>query len=416
MAQILEQQERIADTSLTLEMQRIAAEHDWEKVREQREAEMQDELRAMYKLREQEIISQLMQLENKQYDMEQENQSLREKLEEYQRKEREEAEKMAETISGAPEDTETADAEVEVTTREALQQRTPTHARGMYPPSPLFTARGAVGTTSPTHTPTCTHLHHYSPHAGGRRRMQRRPTHTDPRTGWTIIHRTREALEVARKRRLMHARHNKPDAHRPTHGVCTHLHHYSPHAGGTRGRAQAEAHACAAQQARRTPTHARGMYPPSPLFTARGRHSRSRASGGSCMRGTTSPTHTDPRTGYVPTFTIIHRTREALEVARKRRLMHARHNKPDAHRPTHGDEDGDSYMTSPDSPGAAGLNRSHSSPNIAKVSSDEEETCVPAFDRSTKPTKVAPSSDLHQRDFQPVWGDVVSNRDCVILK
>ncbi|CAH0678203.1 unnamed protein product [Spodoptera exigua] len=234
MAQILEQQERIADTSLTLEMQRIAAEHDWEKVREQREAEMQDELRAMYKLREQEIISQLMQLENKQYDMEQENQSLREKLEEYQRKEREEAEKMAETISGAPEDTETADAEA---------------------------AR---------------------------------------------------ALSAARAR------------------------------------------IAAVTQQRRQ----------------------------------------------------LDRTREALEVARKRRLMHARHNKPDAHRPTHGDEDGDSYMTSPDSPGAAGLNRSHSSPNIAKVSSDEEETCVPAFDRSTKPTKVAPSSDLHQRDFQPVWGDV----------
>lgn len=44
-----------------------------------------------------------------------------------------------------------------------------------------------------------------------------------------------------------------------------------------------------------------------------------------------------------------------------------------------------------------------------QVSSDEEEPCVPAFDRSTKPAKVAPSSDLHQRDFQPVWGDVVSH-------
>ncbi|VVC94748.1 unnamed protein product [Leptidea sinapis] len=77
MQQILEQQQQIADTSLTLEMQRIEAEQ----------------------LREQEIISQLMQLENKQFDMEQENQTLREKLEEYQRKEKEEAEKMAELSS-----------------------------------------------------------------------------------------------------------------------------------------------------------------------------------------------------------------------------------------------------------------------------------------------------------------------------
>lgn len=35
----------------------------------QREMEPQDEVRSLYKLREQEIISQLMQLENKQYDM-----------------------------------------------------------------------------------------------------------------------------------------------------------------------------------------------------------------------------------------------------------------------------------------------------------------------------------------------------------
>ncbi|XP_022815335.1 ubiquitin carboxyl-terminal hydrolase 8 isoform X3 [Spodoptera litura] len=240
MAQILEQQERIADTSLTLEMQRIEAEQDWEKVREQREAEMQDELRAMYKLREQEIISQLMQLENKQYDMEQENQSLREQLEEYQRKEREEAEKMAETISATSEDTEAADAEASRAVAAAARE--------------LAAARARIAAVT----------------------LQRRQ-----------LDRTREALEHERKRKLQHARHNKPDAHKPSH-----------------------------------------------------------------------------------------------------------------------DEDGDSYMMSPDSPGAAGLNRSHSSPNIAKVSSDEEEPCVPAFDRSTKPTKVAPSSDLHQRDFQPVWGDV----------
>ncbi|XP_022815336.1 ubiquitin carboxyl-terminal hydrolase 8 isoform X4 [Spodoptera litura] len=210
MAQILEQQERIADTSLTLEMQRIEAEQDWEKVREQREAEMQDELRAMYKLREQEIISQLMQLENKQYDMEQENQSLREQLEEYQRKEREEAEKMAETISATSEDTEAADAEASRAVAAAARE--------------LAAARARIAAVT----------------------LQRRQ-----------LDRTREALEHERKRKLQHARHNKPDAHKPSH-----------------------------------------------------------------------------------------------------------------------------------------------------VSSDEEEPCVPAFDRSTKPTKVAPSSDLHQRDFQPVWGDV----------
>lgn len=42
---------------------------DWEKIRQQNESENRDEIRAMYKLREQEIISQLMQLESKQYDM-----------------------------------------------------------------------------------------------------------------------------------------------------------------------------------------------------------------------------------------------------------------------------------------------------------------------------------------------------------
>ncbi|CAH2268517.1 jg3777 [Pararge aegeria aegeria] len=71
------------------------------------------------------------------------------------------------------------------------------------------------------------------------------------------------------------------------------------------------------------------------------------------------------------------------------------------------EDDGDAYMGSPtDSTGAVGLNRSQSSPNIAKLSSDEDEVPMPAFDRSTKPSKVAPSSEMHHRDFQPVWGDV----------
>lgn len=42
---------------------------EWEKTRQHHETEHRDELRAMYQLREQEIISQLMQLENKQFDM-----------------------------------------------------------------------------------------------------------------------------------------------------------------------------------------------------------------------------------------------------------------------------------------------------------------------------------------------------------
>lgn len=42
---------------------------------------------------------------------EQENQSLREQLEEYQRREREEAEKLAETIASAPEETGATDVE-----------------------------------------------------------------------------------------------------------------------------------------------------------------------------------------------------------------------------------------------------------------------------------------------------------------
>ncbi|XP_075984390.1 ubiquitin specific protease 8 isoform X2 [Anticarsia gemmatalis] len=208
---ILEQQERIADSSLTLEMQRIEYEQDWEKVRMQHETEVQDDLRAFYKLREQEIISQLMQLENKQYDMEQENQSLREQLEEYQRREREEAEKLAETIAGASDETSATDVEVE-------------------------RAREAA------------------------------------------------AREVA-----------------------------------------AAAARIAAVRSQRS---------------------------------------------------VLDRTRERLEAERKRKLQHAR----DKRKPADRDERG--------------------------VSSDEEEPCAPTFDRSTKPSKVAPSSDLHQRDFQPVWGDV----------
>lgn len=240
---ILEQQERIADSSLTLEMQRIEAEQDWEKVRMQREVEVQDDLRAFYKLREQEIISQLMQLENKQYDMEQENQSLREQLEEYQRREREDAENLAETISSANEDTGTTDV-------------------------------------------------------------------------------------IAERARLI-----------------------------------SEQQAVAAAAAR--------------IDAVRQQRDQ------------------------------LDRTRELLEAERKRKLAHARDKrKPDLDKISHGDDDGDTYMISPDSPGATGLNRSHSSPNIAKVSSDEEEPCAPTFDRSTKPSKMAPSSELHQRDFQPVWGDV----------
>lgn len=39
---------------------------------------------------------------------------------------------------------------------------------------------------------------------------------------------------------------------------------------------------------------------------------------------------------------------------------------------------------------------------------EEEEVPAPQFDRSTKPHKLAPPSDMQQRDFQPVWADVVS--------
>ncbi|KAG7309478.1 hypothetical protein JYU34_005446 [Plutella xylostella] len=243
MAQILERQETIADTSLTLEMQRIECEQDWEKTRVQQETAERDELKALFQLREQEIISQLMQLENKQYDMEQENQSLREKLEEYQRKEKEEAEQLAETItsSSAPAQSDLQQSE----TARLLQDHQ------------LVTA------------------------------------------------------DLALKRQRIQ---------------------------------QVEA-----QRAR------------------------------------------------------LDRTRERLEAQRKRRLAQARASR----KPVEKDEDGDTYMVSPGDSPPPGLNRSHSSPNIAKISSDEDEPAVPTFDRSTKPVpKVAPSSDLKQRDFQPVWGDV----------
>ncbi|XP_063382733.1 ubiquitin carboxyl-terminal hydrolase 8 isoform X6 [Cydia fagiglandana] len=233
MAQIIQQQERLADTSLTLEMQRIEAEQDWEKTHFQRETEERDDVRALYKMREQEIISQLMQLENKQFDMEQENLSLRQQLEEYQRRERAEAEKIADSIA-----TDDANAEKQLVILEQAMQ-----AREL-------------------------------------------------------------AAAAARVDAVREQRHE------------------------------------------------------------------------------------------------LDRQREALEQERKRKLAHAREKrKPVLDK----DEDGDTYMVSPDD-GPAGLNRSQSSPNIAKqVSSDEDES-PPSFDRSVKPTKVIPRN--HQRDFQPQWGDV----------
>ncbi|XP_026331617.1 ubiquitin carboxyl-terminal hydrolase 8 isoform X2 [Hyposmocoma kahamanoa] len=128
MQRILEQQERIADTSLTLQLQRIEAEQDWERVRLQREAEQRDELRVMYQLREQEIISQLMQLENKQYDMEQENQQLRDQLEEYQRRDREEAERISDDLTATHSESEEVErqrliAEKAMTAREVAASR-----------------------------------------------------------------------------------------------------------------------------------------------------------------------------------------------------------------------------------------------------------------------------------------------------
>ncbi|CAH2053994.1 unnamed protein product, partial [Iphiclides podalirius] len=242
---ILEEQERIADTSLTLEMQRIEAEQDWEKVREQRETEPRDELRAMYQLREQEIISQLMQLENKQFDMEQENQSLREQLEEYQRREREEAERLAEAIAQG-EDRTSSGADNQAREAEAQAVR-------------------ALG------------------------------------------------LEAGRELALRRAR----------------------------------------------------------IAEVRAQRQR------------------------------LDRRREALEAERKRKLAEARARaKPQ-------DEDGDAFME-PLEEGAEsqGLSRSQSSPNIAKAPSEEEEAPTPLFDRSTKPHKLSPPSEMQQRDFQPVWGDV----------
>ncbi|XP_052750897.1 ubiquitin carboxyl-terminal hydrolase 8 isoform X2 [Galleria mellonella] len=232
---ILEQQERLADTSLTLEMQRIEAEQDWEKVRVQRESEQHDEVRAMFLLREQEIISQLMQLENKQYDMEQENLSLREQLEEYQRREREDAARLADSIASAAHDKE-AEAE-----------------------------------------------------------------------------RARLASEQAAAERELEAKRAR----------------------------------IADMQAQRVQ---------------------------------------------------LDQHREQLQQQRLR--------KQHASRRARRDDDSDSYMASPDSPGATGLNRSHSSPNIPKMQSVEEDMIIPIVDRSTKPAKVAPSSDMYQRDFQPVWGRV----------
>ncbi|KAL4719757.1 hypothetical protein ACJJTC_013317 [Scirpophaga incertulas] len=227
MQRVLEQQQQLAETSLTLEMERIKAEQEWENINQQKEITEQEELRAEYMLREQEIISQLMQLENKQYDMEQENQSLRERLEEYQRKEREEAARLTDISH-----------EADIQAERLLNEQAATH-----------------------------------------RDVEAK--------------RLRIAAVERQKRQL-------------------------------------------------------------------------------------------------------DRRRELYEDARRRKLA-ARGRKED---------DGDAYMQPPDSP-SSGIPRSHSSPNIPKIPSDEEEMCVPTFDRSTKPAvKVAPSSDLHQRDFQPVWGEV----------
>ncbi|XP_052744434.1 ubiquitin carboxyl-terminal hydrolase 8 isoform X1 [Bicyclus anynana] len=102
-----------------------------------------------------------------------------------------------------------------------------------------------------------------------------------------------------------------------------------------------------------------------------------------------------------------------MECERKRKLAEARSKR----KPYEKEEDGDAYMGSPtDSTESAGLNRSQSTPNIAKLSSDEDEPPTPTFDRSTKPSKVVPPSELRHRDFQPVWGDVVSGRGLTGLK
>ncbi|XP_022815334.1 ubiquitin carboxyl-terminal hydrolase 8 isoform X2 [Spodoptera litura] len=450
MAQILEQQERIADTSLTLEMQRIEAEQDWEKVREQREAEMQDELRAMYKLREQEIISQLMQLENKQYDMEQENQSLREQLEEYQRKEREEAEKMAETISATSEDTEAADAEASravaaaarelaaarariaaVTlqrrqldrTREALEherKRKLQHARHNKPdahkPSHVrtvlhYTPHNKPDAHKPSHVRT---VLHYTPH--------NKPDAHKPSHVRTVLHYTPHNKPDAHKpshvRTVLHyTPHNKPDAHKPSH-VRTVL-HYTPH-----NKPDAHKPSHVRTVLHYTPHNKPDAHKPSHVRTVLHYtpHNKPDAHKPSHVRTVLHYTPHNKPDAHKPSHvrTVLHYTPHNKPDAHKpshvRTVLHyTPHNKPDAHKPSHVRTV--LHYTPHNKPDAHKPSHvrtvlhytPHNKPDAHKpshVSSDEEEPCVPAFDRSTKPTKVAPSSDLHQRDFQPVWGDV----------
>ncbi|GBP71749.1 Ubiquitin carboxyl-terminal hydrolase 8 [Eumeta japonica] len=392
---ILEKQEQIADTSLTLEMQRIEAEQDWEKVQVEKEKEDRDELKAMYQLREQEIMSQLMQLENKQYDMQQENQSLREQLEEYQRKEREDAERRADSIARAarhhPQDDNAADEEARI----LLEQKTA--AREL---------------------------------AAKRARIKQVEEQREE------LDRQREVLESERKRKLAEARgKKKPEYDKFKNGD------FNVEGKGRTGRPRiyedAELEKDLSQTQKKLPLtievtqqavshrlkslgiiHIQGNWVLYELKTrdVERRLCVYRNGGGMDLLQTREEkwsiivTHWYPRDGRRDRGGQSLKWEEELKqiaIPNWRRV--ALNNEEWNY--LEDDEDGDTYMMSPnESPSGAAMNRSQSSPNIAKILEDEDEPVVPSFDRSTKPAaKVAPSSDFNrQRDLQPVWGDVAT--------
>ncbi|XP_077285920.1 ubiquitin specific protease 8 [Arctopsyche grandis] len=97
MKTLLEEQEKIAGSALKIEKQRVLAEEKWEELR--KDSEISADNDTTNQLREQELLSEIMQLESAQRDMALENQQLRNQLLEYMKREQDESNKTSEMNS-----------------------------------------------------------------------------------------------------------------------------------------------------------------------------------------------------------------------------------------------------------------------------------------------------------------------------
>ncbi|KOB79139.1 Ubiquitin carboxyl-terminal hydrolase [Operophtera brumata] len=305
---ILDKQERIADNSLSIEKQRIEAEQDWEKVHKQREIEPQDDVRALYEMREQEIVSQLMQLENKQYDMREVH---RQREIEPQDDVRALYEMREQEIFSQLMQLENKQYDMrEVHRQREIEPQDDVRALYEMLEQEIFSQ-----------------LMQLENKQYGMREVHRQ-REIEPQDDVRALYEMREQEIVSQ---LMQLENKQYGMEQENQSLREQLEDYQ----------------------------------------RKEREEASKLADSLESEATPSP--------------------EAQEETQRR---------------VSDDEGSDAYMVSPsDSPGAHGMNRSHSSPNIAKqISSDEEEVSTPAFDRNTKPihSKVAPSSDLHHRDFQPL--------------